>query len=735
MPFDLDRALAGQKALPAHPALMDRSTPVSVYSPGAARQDAVISQREAMRHLQAYGGDQAMDYVYDCVGLYADPASTAPYRLEKEDGTKLVEKRTDGTPPEYEEGPSDLYRLLNAPNPLMLYDELMSLLVIDLLLVGNAYWLKWRSTSEGKPLALYRLAPGYVKIKPGPYGPKKYEYQPPGAKDPLKLDPSDIIHFRRPNPHSAYYGMGVIQGAGRAMDLELSLVDTMASYFENRADPSLIVQSDRRVPRDVFHKLRAQLRSRLAGSKRAGELLVLEAGLKASSLSASAREAMFDELSKSSRDRIFTKFRASPMLFGLMDEAAGSNKVSDARREFDNSALRPFLDRLQRQITASLAAAWECEFIIDHRSILPAEEALKVGESVARVPGVKVREVRRMYAQFGIEESTGDPEIDNLVINVPGVDMDENGQPLVGDAAIADQPLGSEAGRRPKPSNTRAFGVAGAKVQRPQGKSLPEIEAALDALVKASGKALNQAGERVTVGNRLPDEQRPSDDFAAARRVDIDAAMGFITAGLRDASVQLERDLLDHVEGKALKTSDIVGRIRKSDAWAKFKENVQRVLEDGARQAVISGVMHSGRTPEDEIDYDAIVQSVVHRPEGLRGIIKTIRDRVVARIKETRDADGERTDYEAAVRAVVSQWADSQAVTIADSEATEAYNEAVLTTLEADGEAQVYVTDGDEDDEPCIEANGQVWTIEKARANRKEHPRCRRAFLPIAEVA
>lgn len=42
----------------------------------------------------------------------------------------------------------------------MLYDELMSLLVIDLLMVGNGYWYKWRNNdvtacwrSTGLPLA------------------------------------------------------------------------------------------------------------------------------------------------------------------------------------------------------------------------------------------------------------------------------------------------------------------------------------------------------------------------------------------------------------------------------------------------------------------------------------------------------------------------------------------------------------------------------------------------------
>ena len=749
MNFDLGRVLSAQadgKALAPHPALMDRTTPVSVYSPGANRQDAVISQRNAMRHADAYGGKQAIDWVYDCIGLYADPAATAPYKLAKKDGTSLVETKTKGTPPDHEVGPADLYRLLKSPNPFMLYGELMSLLVIDLMLVGNAYWFKWRTTDDGKPLALYRLAPAHVKIVPGPFGPKRYEYQPPGAKDPLKISPEQIIHFRRPNPHDAYYGMGVIQGAGRAMDLELAVTDTMASYYENKADPSLIVQSERRVPRDVFNKLRAQLRARMAGSNKAGELLVLEAGLTASSLSTNARDALFAELSQMSRDRIFTKFRASPKLFGITAEQGGADKVSDFRREFDNYALRPFLGGLAALISEQLTAAWGVEFSIQHRTLLPPDEATKVAGEIAKIPGIKVRELRRQYAQFGIEESTGDPEIDEMILNLPTLEADANGQvtlpsgqkvnaQLVG----ADQPLPGEAGRPPKPSNTRAITKSstskpGAKVVEGKALTLSEIEAQLDAIVLEQ-KALNAAGESVSVGNVLPGEQRPQDHFASARKLDIDLATASMTAQLREAAIELERGLLDVVEGKALKTSDIVKRMQKSDAWVTFKERLTTILEEGARTAATSGIMHADRQPEEDIDVEDIVATVVHRPDGVRSILRTIKQRVVNKIKETREADGERADYNSAVRAAITDWSNSQVVTIADSEATEAYNEAVLTTLESVGEEKVYVTDGDEDDEPCILANGQVWDISFARQNRKEHPRCRRAFLSLAEAA
>jgi HK97 family phage portal protein len=740
--FDFGRALARQaegKALVAHPAFMDQGVAVSTYAPpGATREKAAISQQEAGRHAQAYGGREAIDHVYDCIGLYKDAISTAPFRLMKDDGTLLYETKTPGTAKDAQQGPSQLYELLRRPNPFMLYDELIALLIIDLLLVGNAYWMKWRMDDAGKPLALYRLAPSHVKIIPGQYGPLRYEYQPPGARDKIKIAPEAMIHFRRPNPHDPYYGMGAIRGGGRAMDLEIAVTDTMASYYENKADPSLIIESERRVPRDIYNKIRAQLRAKLAGPGRAGELLVLEQGLKAQTLSRTAADSLFKELSMLSRDRIYTKFRTSPLLFGLIDENSGSNKVSDARREFDNYTLRPFMANLQVAITEHLTRLWDCNFTIDYQTLLPAEDAVKVAGQIAAVPGIKVREVRKQYSQFGISESTGIEWLDEYVLNMPGQEADANGQVIdpetgqkvnVAEIGSADRNLPTEAGRPPKGSNTSGFG----STVDMEGKAL-STEEMLARLHEAEMKALSNT-ERVAGDNRLPGEQRPSDTMATARRVDIDKATVDMVDELRKAATELERGLLDTVEGKALKTSDLVQRVQRSDAWKTFQTRITDILERGAANSAQSGYLHADRTLDDELDLDALAKSVVHRPDGIRSIMRTVKDRVVKRVKEARDRDGERLDFENAVRGAISDWSDRQTLAIADSEATEAYNEAVLSTLEAAGETQVYVEDGEEDDEPCKEANGQVWDIDHARQHRKEHPRCRRAFLSVAEVA
>lgn len=713
MGWDLLQAIESSKALGPHPVLTSK-TPLSTYEPGGSKPRAkgVISQSEAQRHSEAFGGDQAIDHVYDCIGLYADAAATAEYHLTKPDGTKLYQTKTKGTPPDAEQGPQELYNLLNKPNPYMLYDELISLLIIDLMLVGNAYWFKWRNGNANQPLALYRLSPKDVKIKPGPYGPLAYEYQPEGAERKLEINPSDIIHFRRPNPHSNYYGLGIIQGAGRSMDLELAITDTQASYFENKADPSMIIQSERRVPIDIFNKLRAQMRARTAGSHNSGEVLLLQAGLKAETLSPNAKEAMFDILSRMSRDRIFAKFRANPMLLGIMDETTGTNKVSDVRREFDEGALRPFLKRLSKQISIALTEAYGVEFHIDHRSMLPADEQIKVAESIAVAPGIKVREVRRQYAQFGIEESTGDEELDNTVLNMPTPEADANGMVTLADGTKvrsdkvgSDRPIGSEPGRPPNGENTRTIGVASTK-------SLEEVMAALEA------KALRQVV-------RLPD-----DVWAKDREHDIDEMARAIKDALGDAAINLERELLQHVDGKALKTSDMVGRMRNSAAWKEFKTNIEGSMQSILERAISTGVIHSGLTFDKDIDYSKAAAASLKRSEGIDSIVDTLKTRVLNNVKDARAADAERKDFQSVVRQAINDWSGSQASTIGLTEAVRSYNLGTLEAAALAGISKVYVVDGDDQDEPCAQAHGQLWTIDHARNNLLEHPNCRRAFIP-----
>jgi HK97 family phage portal protein len=393
------------KAIPAHPALLDNGTPIEVVDLGnGKRRKGPFSQTEAKRHLNAYGGkNDAIDHVMNCVRLYCDAASAAPWHLEKK-GEKL--RRPDEDASEGDIGPIALYNLLDSPNPYMDYEELVELLVIDLLLVGNAYWYKWRSNEAGQPLALYRLAPPYVKVLPGDMGVVGYEYKVPdsGQRKPLEIDPKDVLHFKLPNPHSPYYGLGIVQGGARPMDLELALTEHQASYFEKGTNPSMVIQSERRIPRDVFKKLSAQLRGRYSKAHNAGELMVLEAGLTATSLAPNASQAQFDAMSRLSRERVMEMFRVHPKLLGI-PATDGTDKSTDAQRVFDHNTLQPFFNKLAKRVTRALAQAYDVDFKIDHRYRMPQEDQVKLAADFASIPGVTVKEVR----EFLDLPPTGDP--------------------------------------------------------------------------------------------------------------------------------------------------------------------------------------------------------------------------------------------------------------------------------------------------------------------------------------
>lgn len=703
---------------------------------GGSRKRGPMSQTEAKRHLNAYGGKHdAIDHVMNCVRLYCDAAATAPWHLERE-GEKL--RRPNESDEEGKIGPIALYNLLDQPNPYMDYEELVQLLIIDLLLVGNAYWFKWRTNDKSQPLALYRLAPPYVKVVPGDMGVVGYEYMVPdsGQSKPMKMKLDEVIHFKLPNPHSPYYGLGVVQGGARPMDLELALTEHQARYFENGTHPSMVVTSDRRVPKDVLRKLRTQLRGRYGGARNAGELMILEAGLTASSIAPDAAKAQFEQMSKLSRERIHAMFRVHPKLLGIPGSSDGTDKAADAQRVFDHNTLQPFFSILAKRISRGLTQAYDVDYKIDHRYRMPKEDQVKLAGDFASIPGVTVKEVR----EFLDLPPTGDPEIDNFVLNMPGEEGEEgdtrNGFP--------DRNLPGEPGRPPNGENTRGFGsprrpsergVKG-RVARPEGKSIEDIVRAVAALpvVEPEGKAADV---------NLEDPQEPTpiiapeDPHANRRDAEIDAIVADLTTELRNAGLTLERDLLDHVEGKAFNSKNLRSRVRRSEAWRVFQASLSTALENAVKRALSRAAVMwgtSGRRPEDDIDYDVLAREIVYRKGGLRDIVNTQRDRTAKKLGEALAAGGGREEAEAAVREAIRVWTETQAETIALTEAVHGYNEGTLTVAEMTGATHVYVQDGHDTDEPCQEADGSVWTIEEARERRLEHPRCRRSFLPMSTV-
>lgn len=431
---------SGQKALVSS----DLVGPVPrVLGGGPFRR--TLANRSAGVHLGAYGGHDAIDWVMDCVNLYAETTSNAEHHFERK-GEKI------GTGERYDRRvPADLAALVEQPNPWMPWWELLELTAIDYLCAGNSFWLKFRPTEDGRPIGLWRLSPALITIHPNASGVVgAYEYKVPGA-EPVTFEPADVVHFRRPNPHDNYWGASVISGGPRVYDLELALTFAQQRYFAEGTRLDGVLESDKNIPPSTLDKIKREWRALYSGAENSHKVAILERGLRYRAIQSSASEAEYARLGQLSRDRILSAFRVPAPLLGQV-EGADRQAVREAQRIFDNKTIRPFLNKLQDTISSELTQAWGLDFVFDYEYVMPPEDQLALITNFAALPGVRVREVRE---KAGLDPL--DDERDEIVLNLPGID-DKNA------GGIPDRNLGDEAGRPPQPEKTRAFPQPGEKM-------------------------------------------------------------------------------------------------------------------------------------------------------------------------------------------------------------------------------------------------------------------------------
>lgn len=534
----------GAKAIPYRVELTDAGGPL--YSGGApatyndysglragGRVQTPLQQREAPLHMQTYGGREAIDWLADAVDYTADAAASADYHFENDAGIKFVVEREATDENDVQVAPANLVKLFAEPNPYMNWSDLCEITLIDYLIVGNAYWVKWQMNGAGQPLALYRMAPDCVRIIPGQFGPTEYRYRLPGQRDEITFQPEEVLHFKRPNPNDPYYGMGIVKKGARALDMELALTNSMAHFYENRTLPSGVVSTERRVPRDVFRKLKSQLRSFYGGGDNAGKLMVLEAGLKFEAVSPSAAEAMFKEMATWSRDRVLALFKLNKGLLGVQD-TVGDPKLDDWQLLFDRKTMIPLCKKFDTAISRGLTTpAWNLKLAIDYEETLPPDQVQARAQMLAPLPGVLVKELR---AAAGLNPSTGDTKIDNMPLNMPGDNMNANGQ-----NGQADPNLKSEPGRPPLGKNTRAF----ARNAPPQRQTKTSGKKSLDDIVRDMElqiKALEVAPDRPDLDALVFDLQRELEEGGDFKAILESAAIAAASQAKLDRKADIDYD-------------------------------------------------------------------------------------------------------------------------------------------------------------------------------------------------
>lgn len=413
------------------------------------------SIKGAESHLGVYGGGRTgVDYFYEAANIFSTAASSADWHLRDKSGQRFVLELPQGDkPPDMELLQGDLATLFTLPNPWMTWREMLELYVIDLLATGNAFWLKQGALADGtRPLALYRVAPQFVEIKPGEKTLiKKYVFGQ--GKERMEVDPQFVVHTRLPNPHSenAMLGLGVVQAAPQIFDVELGLLEAQRNFFDNGTVLGGTLESDKTIPESTRKKNVREFRQMNRGSRQWFNVVHLERGLRYRPIQANAQQADYRNLSAQTRERIFGLLRTPIILSGAATAEAVGMKMDEARRFWSEEVGGPFLGRLAESFSATLVKGWGYTFKFDFGYKMPESDRVDLATKYAALPGITVGEIREKAGLPAlpvdlVHPQTSDP-INDMVLNLPGPSTE-------GPAGVPDQ-LGT--GRPPNPGNQPAI--------------------------------------------------------------------------------------------------------------------------------------------------------------------------------------------------------------------------------------------------------------------------------------
>lgn len=249
--------------------------------------------------------------------------------------------------------------LLKRPNNFLSYLELLQITVINMVVTGNQPWNLVGTKDEeaispaNPPVEVWWVKPESITPKAGPHGEvEKYIFTSPVGKEKV-LDPSEIIHFRIPNPDSYFLGLGMVAPAKMAAILEFNAQAYNRSFLENDGRPPMIFEHPGEPNEEWRKRFWAAWDARHKGPKKAGRVGMIWGGMKISEHGTAPKDAQYIEMRKMNREEILACMGVPPSIVGLLEYANYSNMEIQQRKFWEDTVI-PILTLIADKLTLNL---------------------------------------------------------------------------------------------------------------------------------------------------------------------------------------------------------------------------------------------------------------------------------------------------------------------------------------------------------------------------------------------
>lgn len=286
---------------------------------------------------------------FACARVIADGLSQVPFRVMRAQGERREPARSHPLSPLLEW----------APNEYQTSTELMDMLAMHLVFVGNAYVLLMRD-SRGRLIELLPLDPGWVTVELDTRAwQTAYKVQLPDGPQ-VAVERGAMWHLRGPT-WNGWMGLEGVKLAREAIGLSLSAEASAGSTMRNGSRLSGILTTDQNLSAEQRASLKAAWQQSMSGAANAGKIGVLSNGMRFTPMSMTATDAQFIEQRKFQVEEICRVFRVMPLMVGYSDKAATYASAEQMFLAHVVHTMTPWYSRIEASANVALLTPAERE--------------------------------------------------------------------------------------------------------------------------------------------------------------------------------------------------------------------------------------------------------------------------------------------------------------------------------------------------------------------------------------
>lgn len=277
-----------------------------------------------------------------CIQVQAENLAAVPLNLYRraEDGGRV--KATD----------HPLHAVLHdEPSPGLTAFEAREFLLASLLVHGNAYARK-EMNGRGQVTRLTPLDPRAVTVQRLGNGRLRYRITDTNGSA-YNLTQDEVLHLRYRLDRNGVIGLSPLRLAAETMTTALAQSSQANAQANKGFRPSGALVFPDKLGKEQADSIRDKFRNQMVGAMNAGELMVLDGGVRFETFSIPAKDAEFLESRKLSNLDVARIYGVPPTVVGITDNATYSNADQESRALVVR-CLAPLARRIEQAMTTAL---------------------------------------------------------------------------------------------------------------------------------------------------------------------------------------------------------------------------------------------------------------------------------------------------------------------------------------------------------------------------------------------